>query len=130
MEDMDSLSKTRLDSLFTALTAAGAKIVQLKRIRNGASAFKGQIQMTKELFQEFDADGNGSLDSMEFRAIAHRLGRSMEPSEADEVMKESGPLTDGKFFLRPRGDDFKGEFVICVVFRGKPTHHLMKKEAN
>lgn len=32
-----------------------------------------------------------------------------------------------QFFLRTRAGK-KDEFVVCVVYKGKPTHHLMVKD--
>ena len=36
-----------------------------------------------------------------------------------------GGATDGKFLVRPRGSS---EYVLSVVFKGKPTHHLVKRD--
>lgn len=34
---------------------------------------------------------------------------------------------DGTFLLHPRPD--AGKYVLSVVYRGKPTHHLLCREA-
>jgi hypothetical protein len=31
---------------------------------------------------------------------------------------------DGAFFIRPRGTP--GEFILSVVYKGRPSHHLVK----
>ncbi len=35
-------------------------------------------------------------------------------------------LDDGRFLLRTRPEK-QGEYVLCVVYKGRPTHHLVKK---
>jgi len=35
-------------------------------------------------------------------------------------------LDDGRFLVRSR-DNKVGEYVLCVVYKGKPTHHLIAK---
>lgn len=35
-------------------------------------------------------------------------------------------LDDGRFLVRTR-DNKPGEYVLCVVYKGKPTHHLIAK---
>jgi len=52
----------------------------------------------------------------------------MTKAEADELMKGDGALSDGKFFIRSRGDEFPDNFVMCVVYKGRPTHHLITKK--
>lgn len=37
--------------------------------------------------------------------------------------------TDGDYLVRTRNLD-NGEFILCVVFRGKATHHLVKREGD
>ena len=44
-------------------------------------------------------------------------------------MVSSGALTDGKFFVRKRGPTTPNEYVLTVVYKGRPTHHLMKQSA-
>ena len=34
------------------------------------------------------------------------------------------PYENGKFCIRQLADD-DGEYVLCVVYKGKPTHHLI-----
>jgi len=36
-------------------------------------------------------------------------------------------LDDGRFLVRTRDGNHKGEYVLCVVFKEKPTHHLITK---
>ena len=35
-------------------------------------------------------------------------------------------LDEGRFLVRTR-DNKPGEYVLCVVYKGKPTHHLIAK---
>lgn len=37
-------------------------------------------------------------------------------------------LDDGRFLVRTR-ENKPGEYVLCVVYKGKPTHHLIAKNA-
>lgn len=45
-----------------------------------------------------------------------------------EKVTEAGLETDGTFLVRTR-DGKPGEFVMCVVYKGKPTHHLVTPNA-
>lgn len=40
-----------------------------------------------------------------------------------DVLKVGGVYTDGDFLVRPRPQK-DGDYIISVVFKGKPTHHL------
>lgn len=44
------------------------------------------------------------------------------------LLVSQGPTTDGKFFVRERGENYPGEYVIAVIYKGKPTvrsfHHV------
>jgi len=42
-----------------------------------------------------------------------------------ELMVKAG-LDEGRFLVRTR-DNKPGEYVLCVVYKGKPTHHLIAK---
>jgi len=44
----------------------------------------------------------------------------------DTELVTAAGLQDGRFLVRPRTGK-KGQYVLCVVFRGKPTHHLIAK---
>ena len=37
-------------------------------------------------------------------------------------------MDNGRFLLRTR-EGKPGEYVLCVVYKGKPTHHLITKNA-
>lgn len=41
-------------------------------------------------------------------------------------MRQHG-LSEGTFLVRPRGNEFPGEYVLSVVYKGKATHHLVKQ---
>lgn len=47
--------------------------------------------------------------------------------KTEELIKAAG-LDDGRFLVRSRTK--KDEYVLCVVFKGNPTHHLMQKNEN
>lgn len=53
------------------------------------------------------------------------LHGSLSKEEATEVMNKAG-CEPNQFFLRTR-EGKKDEYVVCVVYKGKPTHHLMAK---
>ena len=36
----------------------------------------------------------------------------------------SGPVEDGKFFVRIR-PGYPNDYILAVVYKGKPTHHLI-----
>jgi hypothetical protein len=49
----------------------------------------------------------------------------------DRVLAEkTAGSTEGAFFMRPRGADAPGEHLLTVVYKGKPTHHLVKADAS
>ena len=43
------------------------------------------------------------------------------------MLTQPPDVADGTFLIRQRDADNKDEFVMCVVFRKQPTHHLMKR---
>eukprot|EP00049_Salpingoeca_infusionum_P006076 m.100970 g.100970 ORF g.100970 m.100970 type:complete len:105 (+) comp13187_c0_seq5:254-568(+) len=47
----------------------------------------------------------------------------MTRPESEELMMAQGQA-DGDFFVRPRGDDY----VLVLLFKGKPTSHLMSEQ--
>jgi hypothetical protein len=49
----------------------------------------------------------------------------MTREAADKVLTDAG-LDDGRFFVRTRAG-VDNQYVVAVVFRGKPTHHLVTK---
>eukprot|EP00040_Diaphanoeca_grandis_P032407 m.196239 g.196239 ORF g.196239 m.196239 type:complete len:676 (-) comp32613_c0_seq1:356-2383(-) len=53
------------------------------------------------------------------------LHPAMTKPEAEDLMRGDGALSDGKFFIRERGADNPGDYVMCVVYKGRPTHHLI-----
>jgi len=49
--------------------------------------------------------------------------------EAEAKVTEAGLETDGTFLVRTR-EGKPGEYVMCVVFKNKPTHHLVTSNAD
>ena len=54
--------------------------------------------------------------------------KGISREKAEELVTNAG-LQDGRFLLRTR-EGKPGEYVLCVCFKGKPTHHLMGKNAD
>merc|ERR1719272_1709704 len=52
----------------------------------------------------------------------------MTKDEAAALLKSQGAGTDGSFFIRDRGEGYPDEYVMCVIYRGNPTHHLIVKK--
>ena len=42
-------------------------------------------------------------------------------------MNDDHKVVDGSFLVRDRAR-FPGEYVLAVVYKGKPTHHLINKQ--
>eukprot|EP00054_Salpingoeca_dolichothecata_P030073 m.241623 g.241623 ORF g.241623 m.241623 type:complete len:790 (+) comp26590_c1_seq1:61-2430(+) len=55
------------------------------------------------------------------------LHPAMSKDDAEVLMRRSNP-SEGKFFFRDR-TNAPGEYVLCVVYKGRPTHHLVKQTA-
>ena len=47
--------------------------------------------------------------------------------EADALIRAQG-MDNGRFLVRTH--NIKDKFALCVVYRGKPTHHLIEKNSN
>eukprot|EP00040_Diaphanoeca_grandis_P028733 m.166808 g.166808 ORF g.166808 m.166808 type:complete len:781 (-) comp31439_c0_seq2:35-2377(-) len=58
------------------------------------------------------------------------LHAAMSKEEANALITSKGTGVDGNFFVRARGDGFPDEYVMCVIYRGGPTHHLIVKRDN
>ncbi len=43
------------------------------------------------------------------------------------ALLQEGKSEDGKYLLHPRLD-FPGEYVLAVVYKGRPTRHLIAKD--
>ena len=56
----------------------------------------------------------------------HTTGYTKDAAGALLTKESSG--ADGAFFLRPRGPDHPDSYVIAVIYKGKPTHHLVAKK--
>jgi calmodulin len=48
-----------------------------------------------EAFRIFDKEGNGLIESTEFRHIMLTLGERLSDEEIDEMIKEADPMNDG-----------------------------------
>jgi len=53
---------------------------------------------------------------------------TMEKTEVETLIKGNAGGADGSFMVRERGDEFPGQYVLSVMYKGKPTHHLMAKK--
>eukprot|EP00039_Didymoeca_costata_P018674 m.334494 g.334494 ORF g.334494 m.334494 type:complete len:517 (+) comp17366_c0_seq1:136-1686(+) len=58
--------------------------------------------------------------------MAYLFG-AISREEAEGLVSEGG-VEDGKFLARKRGKNHPDDFVLCVGYRGKPTHHLVTKK--
>lgn len=45
------------------------------------------------------------------------------------LLADSGSASQGKFLFRSKADDTETEFIISVIFKGKPTHHNMVRKS-
>ena len=53
---------------------------------------------------------------------------TVNPPSVSELVRSTPPdVSDGTFLIRERDASGGEEFVMCVVFRKAPTHHLMKR---
>lgn len=52
------------------------------------------------------------------------LHKNISREKTEELITKAG-LDDGRFLLRTR--EGKDDYVLCVVFKSKPTHHLVSK---
>jgi calmodulin len=50
----------------------------------------------KEVFDQFDADGNGSIDSSEIKKVCEALGVEVSQAEVDALIHEADDNGDGK----------------------------------
>lgn len=57
----------------------------------------------KEVFDQFDADGSGAIDSSEIRKVCEALGVEVSQAEIDALIKEADDNGDGKIQF----DEFK-----------------------
>ena len=53
---------------------------------------------------------------------------NLSREEAEAKVTEAGLETDGTFLVRTRLEK-PGEYVMCVVYKNKPTHHLVVPNA-
>ena len=51
----------------------------------------------------------------------------MSKDEADKLISDSGPASEGKFFIRRRAPESIVELILTVIYKGKPTHHLVSQ---
>jgi Ca2+-binding EF-hand superfamily protein len=66
----------------------------------------GVLQTMRAVFDTFDHDKSGKVDTEELRAICERLKMHLQPGELERMMKEADPDSSGHI-------DF-GEFVVTV----------------
>lgn len=50
----------------------------------------------KEVFDQFDADGSGHIDSSEIKKICEQLGVEVSQSDIDELIQSADDNGDGK----------------------------------
>ena len=53
---------------------------------------------------------------------------AMEKTEVEPLIKGNAGGADGSFMVRERGDEYPGQYVLSVMYKGKPTHHLVAKK--
>jgi len=83
-----------------------------------------QLQEIREVFEQFDSDGGGSIDVDELRMAMKSLGQNLTKAEAEALMLELDTGGDGSIefsefveFIKPKilGQDFqeevKGQFA-------------------
>eukprot|EP00041_Stephanoeca_diplocostata_P026653 m.721990 g.721990 ORF g.721990 m.721990 type:complete len:1011 (-) comp23015_c0_seq1:482-3514(-) len=51
---------------------------------------------------------------------------AMSKVDASELAKKHSK-GDGSYFLRPRSETISKENILCVIYKGQPTHHLITK---
>jgi len=66
-----------------------------------------------------NSEGGENVDDPEW------LHNEITREEAEGIVKENGQI-DGQFLVRKR-EGHPGQFVLCVVYKSKPTHHLIAK---
>lgn len=54
------------------------------------------------------------------------LWGSISRSDAEAKLEAAG-CEPGQFLVRSRGDKYPGDYVLCVAYKGKPTHHLAQR---
>ncbi|EDQ84906.1 uncharacterized protein MONBRDRAFT_29769 [Monosiga brevicollis MX1] len=62
-------------------------------------------------------------------APAPAAGGTEANDAAGELIMAHPEVVDGLFFVRGRGADRPGEYVITVVYKGKPTQHLVRQSS-
>ena len=55
------------------------------------------------------------------------LSGPMAKDAASNFLKTKSNGDEGDFFVRPRGADHPDNYVVCVIYKGNPTHHLVTK---
>ena len=96
------------------------------------------LEMATALFQEFDRDGNGSLDTLEFQTVASRFGKIVNAKEAVDIMKNMDKNGDGTIdlseFANWLADDDDGaaddkSIRQKAYLRAKLTVHYYRRKA-
>jgi hypothetical protein len=78
-------------------------------------AFCLQLQEIREVFEQFDTDGGGSIDVDELRMAMKSLGQKMTKAEAEALMLELDTGGDGSIDFE---EEVKGQFA---EFASVPT---------
>jgi hypothetical protein len=60
-------------------------------------------------------------------AKATYLHKPMSKDAANELAEQHLEGVDGRFFLRPKAPGNTTEYVLLVIYKGKPTQHLVVK---
>lgn len=68
--------------------------------------------------------GGGDTDTSDPDWVHGELSRE----EAEAIVKAKG-LKDGRYLVRKR-EGQPGQYVLCVVYKNKPTHHLVAKDGD
>jgi hypothetical protein len=104
-------------------------VALVKPIKNGkASAFKPAAAAAKqESPKKSSAKKGGTKKSSKKKKSPAWLHGPISKEEANEVLLKFS-TEDGTYLVRSR-EGKKTEFVLSVIyFKGKPTHHLIKKD--
>eukprot|EP00039_Didymoeca_costata_P018413 m.333341 g.333341 ORF g.333341 m.333341 type:complete len:394 (-) comp17127_c0_seq1:92-1273(-) len=78
--------------------------------------------------KEAEGDAPKKTKKKSSKKSANYLHGPITREEAEEKIANAG-LDDGRFLLRSR-EGKPDQYVLCVVYKGKPTHHLISKGEN
>lgn len=95
--------------------------VALNKPAGGGGGGGGGSEAPKKATKKGDGGGGGGGGASWLHAYSAAFGRP----QVEEKLTNAGS-DDGTFLVRSR--EAKGEYVLSVIFRGKPTHHLIKTD--